>query len=232
MLTIATFNIKNDFNKYSKEKSSSIIKFLKDKEVDILCLQELFPSCEKDLIKKLLKIKYNIYGKYRYKMKLFKTINESTSIITKKKVLSNKTYHLPFLPSTLKRVATKIIIEDEELGHIAIINTHLDYKYIFTKKRQLQKIISLIKNESHPIILTGDFNLKNNNPIFCEFIAELEKLGINRVPVHEKTFKESKYKRAIDHIFINEEFKVLEYMVIKDLSISDHYPVLVKIEKR
>ena len=54
-------------------------------------------------------------------------------------MIYNKTYHLPFLPSGLKRVVTKVVVEDDDLGKITILNTHLDYMFDFVKKRQLKK---------------------------------------------------------------------------------------------
>ena len=86
-----------------------------------------------------------------------------------------------------------------------------------------------MKKEENPIILTGDFNLKNNKKAFNDFVAKMEKLNIYRVPIAEKTFKPSKYKRAIDHIFLSKEFKLLNKRVVKDINTSDHYPVLVEV---
>ena len=76
----------------------------------------------------------------------------------------------------------------------------------------------------------GDFNLKNNNPLFLNFINSLEEIGIKRIPLNEKTLKNSKYSREIDHIFLSDEFRLKEKRVVKDLEISDHYPVVVEIE--
>ena len=48
--------------------------------------------------------------------------------------------------------------------------------------------------------------------------------------LNEKTLKNSKYSREIDHIFLSDEFRLKEKRVVKDLEISDHYPVVVEIE--
>ena len=63
-------------------------------------------------------------------------------------------------------------------------------------------------------------------------VLSLEKIGISRVPLDEKTLKLSRYSREIDHIFISDGFKVKNKQVIKDLEISDHYPVIVELEIR
>ena len=90
-------------------------------------------------------------------------------------------------------------------------------------------ILKLLKKETNPVILTGDFNLKNNKELFNNFVKDLENLNIYHVEIDEKTLKTSKYKRAIDHIFLSKNFKLLDKKVIKDLEISDHYPILIKV---
>lgn len=221
MLTISTFNIQN---KESKTKATDIINYITTNKIDIINLQELYPSCEKELRKNLKN--YTITGKYRYLY--FPKINESNPIITNQKITSTKTYRLPHLPSLLNRIITRttITVDNRE---ITILNTHLDYKYQLAKKRQLQAILKLIKKEKNPLILTGDFNLKNNKELFNNFVKELERLNIYHVEIDEKTLKTSKYKRAIDHIFLSRDFKLLDKKVIKDIKTSDHYPVLIKV---
>lgn len=221
MLTISTFNIQN---KESKTKATDIINYITTNKIDIINLQELYPSCEKELRKNLKN--YTITGKYRYLY--FPKINESNPIITNQKITSTKTYRLPHFPSPLNRIITRttITVENKE---VTILNTHLDYKYQLAKKRQLQAILKLIKKEKNPLILTGDFNLKNNKELFNNFVKELERLNIYHVEIDEKTLKTSKYKRAIDHIFLSRDFKLLDKKVIKDIKTSDHYPILIKV---
>lgn len=221
MLTISTFNIKND---QDSNKHTYIKKYLLDNKIDILNLQEVYPSCSKKLEQELTG--YKITGDYRYL--LLPNVNEANPIITNKNIISTKTYHLPHLPSLLNRIITKTVISIDN-KEVTVFNTHLDYKYESVKKRQLDYILKLIEKEKNPIILTGDFNLKNNKDAFNDFVFKLEKLNIYRVPISEKTFKPSKYKRAIDHIFLSKDFKLLNKTVVKDIDTSDHYPILVEV---
>lgn len=231
MLRISTFNIQNNIRDYKIEKARILKKYLEQNNIDILALQEMFSSCEKDLIPFLKKIKYTLQGNYRYKLKIMNQINESNPIITREKVLNTKTIHLPFLPSTLKRIVTISELETSDMGNITIMNTHLDFMFDQSKKRQLDFLLKLIKQQKGPIVITGDFNLKNNNEIFNKFCEQLELLNIYRVPINEKTLKSSTGKRAIDHIFISNDFVLKDVEVIKNISISDHYPVLIKVDK-
>lgn len=230
MIVISSFNIQNDIKNYSIDKEKEIIKYLKNNKIDILNLQEVYSKLDKDLAKDIDILKYNMFGKYRFFLKrILNRINEKTPIITKYNVVSYKTYNLPFLPSTLKRVMTKVEVEiDGRL--VSIYNTHIDYMMDITKKRQLNKILKIIRKDNNPIILTGDFNLKNNNEIFNNFRKEMKRININHIDVGDNTWKPSKYHRAIDHIFISDDFKLDSKEIVKNIEISDHYPILIKVE--
>ena len=230
MLTISTFNIQNDINNFSHDKTEQIINYIKEYKIDVLNLQEVYSKVNDDLIKELKKMNYISTGNYRFLLrKTLNKINEKNSSITNHKVLYTRTYRLPFMPSLLKRIITKTVI-DYEGEKVSIYNTHLDFMYTLSKKRQLKRILSILKKDKNKIILTGDFNLKTNKEIFKEFIKELELLGIKHININEKTFKPSRYHRAIDHIFISEEFKLVSKKLITDIETSDHYPVLIKIK--
>lgn len=230
MLRISTFNIQNDFSKYDLSKSETIKKYVLDNKIDILGLQELYSKCSNDLEKLFLGSNYSLFGRYRFFLKhILNRYNEKTAILTKNDVLESKTYHLPFFPSPLKRIVTKTVIFYEGVN-ISIYNTHLDYKSEKIKEKQLKKLIELISHDDNLIILMGDFNLKNNNPIFNDFESKMKSYGIYRVELDEKTLKGSKYKREIDHIFLSDKFKLRKKEVIKELDISDHYPVLIWVE--
>ena len=227
MITICTFNIQNNFKNYNSTKSKQIIKLLKNKNIDVYNLQEVYSKIDKDLKKTIKSLAYTINGTYRF---LIPTrYNEKNPIITNKKVISNRTYHLPFLPSITKRIMTKVVIEDNG-KLVSIYNTHLEVRKEKVKERQLKRILKILKKDNNPIILTGDFNLKTNNEMFNKFIEELESIGIKHIDIADRTLKISKYHRAIDHIFISEEFKLISKDRITDLEISDHYPVLIQID--
>ena len=230
-MKICTFNIQNNYRFYDKEKSLVLYKFLKENKVDVIGLQEVFCKCDNDL-KKILDNVYSMIGNYRFFSKiLLKRINEKTPIITNCKVLSSNTYHMPHFPSFLKRVITHVVIEYKG-KELSIYNTHLEVKNLNVKKKQLDYIYKLLVNDKREKIVMGDFNLKTNNSVFLDFVDSLEKIGISRVPLDEKTLKLSRYSREIDHIFISDGFKVKNKQVIKDLEISDHYPVIVELEIR
>ena len=229
-MIISTFNIKNDFNYYNKNKSLEIFNYLRNNKIDVLGLQEVFYKCDKDLCK-LIKNSYNMVGKYRFLFKLFHpTDNEKTPIITNKNIIESNTYRLPFYPSNLKRVMSHIVILEND-KEVSIYNTHIESRLPKVKEKQLDKIYEIISNDKRPKILMGDFNLKDTDIMFENFVNKLKELDIKEVEINERTFKTEKEDKAIDHIFISDNYKIVNTFVIKDLIISDHYPVIVEIRE-
>ena len=227
-MKICTFNIQNDYKTYNKEKSNIIYNFLKTHNIDVLGLQELFSKPNRDL-KRLIKGKYNIVGKYRFIFPLLHfTSNEKTPIITNYEIIEYKTYYLPYKPSKLKRVMTHVVIKYND-KEISIYNTHLEARIKSVKEKELNYILEILKNDERKKILMGDFNLGINDTIFNDFVKSLKELNMNRVDISEKTFKEEKENYSIDHIFIDSSFKLIKKEVIKTLDISDHYPVMIEI---
>lgn len=230
-MIISTFNIQNNYKNYDKVKSKQIYSYLKKNKIDVLGLQEVFNKCSRDLLK-YLDNDYQMIGDYRFLSKfLLRRFNEKTPLITNYKIISSKTYHLPHFPSILKRVLTHIIVKYKG-KEISIYNTHLEVRNLRVKKRQLRRIYKIIEDDSREKILMGDFNLKTNNPVFMEFVILLKNLGMKRISLNEKTLRQSRYSREIDHIFISDSFKLKKKKVIKNLNISDHYPVIVELEDK
>ena len=224
-MIICSFNIKNNFF-YHKDKTPEICNFIHKYHIDILCVQEyLF----KDSFKFNLD-KYKIYGIGRFRKKKHR-FNESNNIITNLDVSYANTKRLPWFFTTLPRIYTYARLKYKS-SNITVINTHVDYLHTLSRKKQLNKLLSFIKNESkeNKIILMGDFNADIYDKSFIKFINELNNLGINRVDINDKTFK--LLNKPIDHIFISKEFKINSYKVLIDenYDISDHYPLIVDID--
>ena len=128
-MKICTFNIRNDYFDYKKEKSNIIYNYLKDNNIDILGLQEVFSKPNRDL-KKLIKNDYKMIGKYRFLLPLLHfTSNEKTPIITNHEIVESTTYRLPHKPSKLRRVMTHVVIKYND-KEISIYNTHLEARIV------------------------------------------------------------------------------------------------------
>ena len=200
---------------------------------------------------------YKLYGEYRYgSSKLVKNIgviesfNENNSIITNKDVLTTTTNLLPWFPnnpkdlleslkkgSIMPRIITIAEIKDESIGNIYAVNTHLDYQLKNIQIKQLKNIYDIIKilSKDYPIVLTGDFNMEvGTDSHFDEFIHALDKLGLKRVEVNDKTNADKfDNKTAIDHIFIPKNWEIQNAGLIDDDmldKVTDHKGVYTDVK--
>lgn len=243
-MIVMTFNIQNKKNEDTKEKVDNIFNILDKEKIDIIGMQEVAPQYYRKLEENK---KYNITGNYRLGKSIFCKIfayidsyNEATPIITKNKILYSKTIKLPWIPpiteikkalfkykSITPRIITIIKIKkDNQI--ITILNTHLEKRIEVLQKKQLKKILSIIKKIDTPFILMGDFNMKETNKLFFQFCEEISKLGGRKVSIEGKTLKNNrKDNLSIDHIFCR-NFLVNEVNIL-DNEISDHYAVKVEL---
>ncbi len=222
-----------------------------------LCTQELTRVFSKRLLEHLKN--YKLYGEYRYgssslvqKMSSLDSFNENNAIITNKNVLTTTTNLLPWFPSNPKdlieslrkcsimpRIITMVEISDNNFGSIYVLNTHLDYQIRDVQIRQLKSIYNIVKilSKTYPVVLTGDLNMEINvDAHFDEFITELDKLGLQRIEVNEKTNSQKfSNKSAIDHIFIPKNWYIENAGLINDDTLdnlTDHKGVFADIKIR
>ena len=155
-------------------------------------------------------------------------------------MLQNKTYSLSsnihkigkrsFL-SLLPRIVTIITIQKENQKY-TIINTHLDHLTNLAKKIQLKYLKKIInQNNQYPIILTGDFNLNTEDPLFQNFVKYMKHYNCKLVPIKEDTFKSTKnnHYHTPDHIFIPKNFTI-QKINIQNNSFSDHKLINIQIK--
>ena len=81
-----------------------------------------------------------------------------------------------------KRILTYAILKNKKNNNVFLhVNTHIDYKYLTNRIRQIQVVIDFISQykELFPILLTGDFNCgKTKNEIEqCDAVPYLLKNG-------------------------------------------------------
>lgn len=173
---------------------------------------------------------------------------------TKFKVLISNTFWLSKTPdkisvgwdAAMERICTYGLFEELKTGNkFYVFNTHFDH--IGNKAREksaklILKKIKKINSNKLPVVLMGDFNLRpEEKPI--QLIKKKLKDGsdITQKPFYgpSGTFNGFNYKmilkNRIDYIFVK-DFKVNSYLHIDDRMennkhISDHLPVLIRIEK-
>ena len=246
-LNIISFNLQNiitDKNYDGGKNVDVLAHYINKIKPDIICVQELTDAYENKLKEKIKN--YNFTGKNRFKKSSiwYNHFGEKTAIITNQKTINTKTYSLSknlnkigkrsFL-SIFPRIATVTTIQKEN-QKITIINTHLDHLTDIARKKQLTYLKQIIEKENNPIILTGDFNLNTENKLFQNFTEYMKTKNCTLISNNKNTFKPFKNPLKIsynfktpDHIFIPKQFKI-ENIQIKDLNISDHKLINIKIK--
>ena len=136
-----------------------------------------------------------------------------------------------------KRTATWAKMKDKRNGkYFFFVNTHLDHKGEMAQKNGLQLLVERIaamNPESYPMVLTGDFNVKPENPA----LADLDKVMTSTRKVAEKTDNLDTFNGwgkgsgVIDYIYASGFSSVPEYRTIVEQFcekpyISDHYPII------
>ena len=192
---------------------------------------------------------YQLTGKYHLtKKEIFENhSNESNPIITNQKVIETNTYSLSkniwmlgkrsFL-SLLPRIATVTTIKINN-SIINVINTRLDHLTDIAKKLEYLKQI-IEKYRENQIILTSDFNLNEDDPLFIKFAKEMEKQNLKLIKTNTSTFnnpfaslQKGPLKNFIitspDHIFASRSLEIIETKVLED-QISEHKMILTKIK--
>lgn len=135
-----------------------------------------------------------------------------------------------------KRTATWALMIHKESGKkFYYINTHLDHKGSEARKNGLALIISRIDSmnpENHPMILTGDFNVKPENPAL-DTLDEIMKSARKEAKITDNKDTYNGWGRGsgiIDYIYYSRFSECLEYQTnTKKYGdwkyISDHYPI-------
>ena len=137
------------------------------------------------------------------------------------------------------RTATWALMKDKKTGKkFYFVNTHLDHVGKEARKLGLKLIVDRIDDinpEKYPMVLTGDFNVRPDNP--C--LVDLDKIMTSTRKIAKKTdskgtfngWRKDREGGVIDYIYVSGFGVVVEYETITkkyaDRSfVSDHYPIM------
>lgn len=234
--TLVSFNIRADHPRDNKNnwvhRRNAIIDFIKDTKPSIICMQEVHSHMFKWLYKKL----YNQYdyiecaGNKKH-TSLLKNLNWFSNglVIWYDKTKYDKGWNECIIeehnhPEKFLLLVDLISYKDI----ITIVNTH--YDSVYQHKRQLltSKLNEVIKSNSYPVYICGDFNasinsneIKNINLPYCVPFSNETQRTFNHF---DDTWA------IIDFIFSSKE---MNYEIhTKDYGvpyISDHYPIIASL---
>lgn len=140
------------------------------------------------------------------------------------------------------RTATWTLMKDKKTGNkFFFVNTHLDHVGKEARKNGLALIVDKIAElnpEGFPMVLTGDFNIKPNDPALKDLDTRMESVR----KIAAKTDNHHTYNgwgraskdSVIDYIYVSGFSACPEYQTItKKYSgrtfVSDHYPIISRL---
>lgn len=137
------------------------------------------------------------------------------------------------------RTATWALMKDKKTGNkFYFINTHLDHAGKEAQKNGLKLIVDRldgINPQGYPMILTGDLNIKPDNPALVELDTRMQSTRkIAPVTDNFNTFNSWSIKPSdmiIDYIYVSgfgscTEYKTVKRKYAEKPFVSDHYPIV------
>lgn len=147
------------------------------------------------------------------------------------------------------RICTWGKFMDKTTGKVFFFfNTHMDHVGIVARRESARLIISRIRElaKGQHTILTGDFNVDQTDEIYKIFSESgilrdcyaYAKQRMAPIGTWNDYMQDYRNKARIDHIFVSNDFDITHYGIFTNSywlgktrrNISDHYPVMVKLQ--
>ncbi len=190
---------------------NKIIKYLKELDADIICLQEVL---------------YNQFAILKQSLKLdgvfAANINKPTlmygiATLSKNEILDKKHIFLKSKGEQRGFLHTNIF---SNICSVDVINTHLGLDKD-ERKEQVNQIVDFTNRLRKAKVICGDFNEKNI------FISIFNDSAIYTNNQSIATFEKSNAR--IDYILVDKSLGIYKYKVDK-INLSDHYPIITEIK--
>ena len=143
------------------------------------------------------------------------------------------------------RICSWVQLQHKKSGKkFFFFNVHYDHQGVVSRKESSKLILKKIQEIAarSPVIFTGDFNGSTST----EWYQTIANSGILKDTYNEVKYpyannasfnafgKASQSSEIIDHIFVTDDFKVIQWRLLTDSSHgkfpSDHFPVLVELK--
>ena len=254
----ATFNVRydtpEDLQNNWKFRRDSVAKFIKDQDIDVLGMQEVYFPMLNDLKQRLPEYTFVGVGKVDGKTK-----GAYTPVVFKTdrfELLDSNTFWLSEYPDSvgyvgwdgaLTRIATWAKLKDKQNGKIFMaVNTHLDHVGVVARRESALLIMRRIHDivGDRPAVLTGDFNvtdqsdayttLTTNQFVFKDAYKESpKKLGVNYT-FHGFGKASDEEREKIDFIFTTPQIRISSSYIPKEPDtetgfLSDHNPQITSL---
>jgi len=141
------------------------------------------------------------------------------------------------------RIATWVLLKDKKSGKsFYMVNTHLDHKGVQARKNSVDLIINKIASinpDSLPMVLTGDFNLRDTDSTILYFDGLMNNARLTaRSTDHENSFNawgNPEKGSVIDYIYYSGFKKCTRFRTVKGewlgrTLVSDHNPIIATLK--
>ncbi|UCS91799.1 endonuclease/exonuclease/phosphatase family protein [Echinicola marina] len=255
-LTIATFNIRYDNPKDAPNnwdnRKEIVVDLIQFHGFDVFGVQESLKHQLQYLDEQLEDFDYvgvgredgkekGEYSPLFYNKKKFKVLESNTFWLSTDTTQPNIGWD-----AALSRICTWAKLKDKKSGkQFYVFNTHFDHVGVEARQESAKLILSKIKEADKagiPVMLTGDFNVDQENPAYSLLKDSKELKDCYEAAAIRyanngtfNSFDSSKSSdRRIDHIFVSENLNVKKYGILTDTYHnrypSDHFPVMSVIE--
>ncbi|QCR21157.1 endonuclease/exonuclease/phosphatase family protein [Pontibacter sp. SGAir0037] len=236
-LRVATYNIRydnpGDEGNLWKQRLPVIENLIQFHDFDIFGAQEVLANQLQDLAKSLPAYGYIGVGRddgkaagefspIFYKKDKFKLLKQGTFWLSEVTDRPNKGWD-----AALPRVCTWGQFQDVKSGlTFFLFNTHFDHRGVKARSESAKLILEKIKTMAgtSPVILTGDFNIDQNNEGYkllqnsdlLEDAYEITPVRYASTGTFNGFNANTKTESRIDHIFVSNKFKVKRYGILTD----------------
>lgn len=240
-LRVMTYNVHGCVGTDSRRSESRIAEVIAQSGADIVGLQELDLGRKRSAGVDQAGLIAEQLGWHRHFHPAMSRADEhyGDAIISRFPLTRRQARELPATPSRLcpeKRGALWVEVQTE-LGSVHVINTHLGLgnEERLTQARLLAGVewIGSVPADE-PLVVLGDFNSLPGSPpwrVLAKQLTEVRTLQKERR--RAATYPTALPMLAIDHIFVNGRFSLVELTVIRDpltRRASDHYPLMAVVE--
>ena len=230
--TIMTYNIHHGADADNKLTIKEMKKYIRDKGVSVVGLQEVDSVCERS--GKLDETKILAQGTklkgYFTRHFPFEGGAYGQGLLSKYKVLKLENQIIPIYPESEGKSVSMLMadlkIEKDLLITVAVV--HLDYRSKSSRLQQIDLIKNKLKKCIHPVILMGDFNAYHDADEI-----EILKEDFTLFPMAEGafTYPAKHPDRRIDFIFISKGAPIrVVGERIDSVLFSDHLPLIATIK--
>ncbi len=228
-LKILSYNIRHGVGNDGKINLLKLVDLIKKHQPDLVALQEIDSGMVRSgklfqaRIVSLLTGYDEIYGKAVQTQEG----NYGLAILTKHSYQDFQNIPLPSPEATEPRNMLSVVITLPNSRLIRFCNTQLDYKSPLNRGIQAALISKNLGFGLYPTVLCGNFNAAIDDHTVDFLPKYWNNAGQNDdSPTHIPT------DRRIDYCWTTKgnDFKLLEYKVLKDVKMSDHYPILIVYE--